>query len=130
MHTIAPGTDTRNGLTPDRPASLPDRTPFQATLLGDDEAGRIAWTLWRQGYERGVSSGYGAGYADAIADMLGARDQFLATVGRVSSLPTRDELEKRRNTVRGDADTRTGAQLIADAAASWGLTPEDKDQAA
>jgi hypothetical protein len=129
MDTIASPTDTRNGLTPDRPASLHDRTPFQQTLLGDDAGSRIAWTLWTQGYERGLQSGYGAGYADAIADMLGARDQFLATVGRVSGLPTRDELEKRR-AVRGDADTRTGDQLIADASASWGLTPEEKDQAA
>lgn len=125
MHTIAPATDTRQ----DQTRSLPDRTPFQETLLGDDPGSRIAWTLWLQGYDSGLQGGYRAGYADAIADMLGARDQFLATVGRVSNLPTRDELNKRR-AVRGDADTRTGAQLVADAAASWGLTPETKDQAA
>jgi hypothetical protein len=122
MDTIAPPTDTRQQTG----TSLHDRTPFQQTLLGADAGSLIAWTLWSQGYERGVSSGYGAGYADAIADMLGARDEFLATVGQPSKSYG---VHLARTTVRGDVDTRTGAQLIADAHASW-ATPETKDQAA
>jgi hypothetical protein len=98
------------------------RTAFQDTLLGDSDGSRIAWSLYMQGYERGIGSGYSQGYADAIADMLGARDQFLATVGRVSSMPTREELARRTAERYVNADQRTGEQVRADAAESWGLT--------
>lgn len=96
------------------------RSEYQQTLLGDDAGSRIAWSLYMDGYQRGVTSGYEAGY-DAAMRVLDEAGALLASY-EVWRHPSRAEIDKRAAERAAHADQRTGEQLRADASASWALT--------
>jgi hypothetical protein len=97
-----------------------------ATVI-DDPAGRTAAHIvnltsagkwWLAGYQRGVQSGYAAGYAEAMAvlDDAGA----LLAEQRPSKVVPFARLQEIRTTYKSEA--LTPEQIRVNAAQSWGIT--------
>src|SRR4051794_8600794 len=79
------------------------------------------WAAFLLGLEVGCESGYGQGYADADQNLREALREFFTAHPIASTL--RDiETDAARQAARArQTDARTGAQLVGDATASWGL---------
>lgn len=93
----------------------PGRTRNQQTLMTSSSA----WGWWQSGYERGVESGYAAGYHDAIRVFDEAAAHLVATGDLSGSFEAR---QQRAKMLALGGEPEDLAARHAACARSWGLT--------